>query len=87
MTFGPDGTKWTQTTGIGIGLYVSVCPTEDDKEPCPNKEDPDPLGIDGFSGSWKMLIGGTIEDDGDVCFLIGPMISIPGAEWDITPQE
>jgi hypothetical protein len=64
-------------------LYVSICPAE--KELMCEIEDTDPLGIDGFSASWKSVVGLSFQDNGNVCFLMGPILSLPGIEWDVTP--
>jgi len=89
MTFNPDGVQWTQTTGIGIGAYASVCQAdvEKPKKTCGEDVDTDPFGVDSASASFKALYGVTIKDNGNVCILVGPMLTLPGFEWDLTPKK
>lgn len=82
LTPNKNGVKSAQTTGIGVGIYVQVCPKPD---PCEkgNKAD---LTPDAASATFKSLMGASINENG-VCFAIGPVLSLPGLEFDTTSKH
>lgn len=82
LTPGKNGLKSAQTTGIGVGVYVQICPPAKEP-PCEDDKSSSDVIPDAASSTFKYLVGLSITKNG-LCLSVGPVISFPGIEFDTT---
>ena len=80
LTLTPKGMLVSPTTGVGAGLYSETCAAPP-VDFCYDDQDPRDFAPDAASTTFKNLVGVGINRNG-VCVSVGPVLSIPGIQWD-----